>query len=139
MHPFPGEMSISIMDNCSVHHIQEVTDLLEAAGLIFLPPYSPDYNPCEELLHQLQEVLERLKGTGLKLKPSKCHLLQKSVKYLGHVISEHGVETDPEKTASVAKWCTPTNIKELWQFLGLASYYQRLSEISHRLQHLCFS
>ena len=79
----------------------------------------------EEHLKRLQEVLERLKGAGLKLKPSKCHLLQKSVKYLGHVISEHGVETDPEKTASVAKWSTPTNLKELRQFLGLASYYRR--------------
>ena len=43
MHPFPGEMSILIMDmdNCSIHHVQEVKDLLEAAGilLMFLPPY----------------------------------------------------------------------------------------------------
>jgi len=46
----------------------------------------------EEHLEQLREVLERLKDAGLKLKPSKCHLLQKSVGYLGHVISEHGVE-----------------------------------------------
>ena len=40
MHPFPGEMSILIVDNCSIHHVQEVKDLLEAAGilLIFLPP-----------------------------------------------------------------------------------------------------
>ena len=48
MHPFSGELSILIMDNCSIHHVQEVKDILEAAGiLIFLPPYSPDYNPCE--------------------------------------------------------------------------------------------
>ena len=51
MQPFPGELSILIMDNCSIHHVQEVKDILEAAGilLIFLPPYSPDYNPAEEL------------------------------------------------------------------------------------------
>ena len=30
-------------------------------------------------------------------KPSKCHLLQTSVCYLGHVVSAKGVETDPEK------------------------------------------
>jgi len=79
----------------------------------------------EEHLERLREVLERLKDAGLKLKPSKCHLLRKSVGYLGHVISEHGVETDPEKTASVANWSTPTDVKDLRQFLGLASYYRR--------------
>ena len=42
--------SIVIMDNCSVHHVEEVTELLRQAGIIvlFLPPYSPDLNPIEE-------------------------------------------------------------------------------------------
>ena len=60
MHPFPGEMSSLIMDNCSIHHVQEVKDLLEAAGilLIFLPPYSPDYNPAKELLSYIKYYLK---------------------------------------------------------------------------------
>ena len=41
--------SIVIMDNCSVHHVEEVTELLRQAGIVlFLPPYSPDLNPLEE-------------------------------------------------------------------------------------------
>ena len=42
-------MSISLMDNCSIHHTHEVADLFLTAGilLIFLPPYSPDMNPIE--------------------------------------------------------------------------------------------
>ena len=34
-----------------VHCVQKVKDILQSAGImvIFLPPYSPDYNPCEEL------------------------------------------------------------------------------------------
>ena len=38
-------------------------------------------------LTNLVSVLKRLRGAGLKLKPSKCSLCQKAVKYLGHVIS----------------------------------------------------
>lgn len=51
MRPFDGTspMSIAVMDNCSIHHTQEVADLLLTAGIlvIFLPPYSPDMNPIE--------------------------------------------------------------------------------------------
>ena len=47
----------------------------------------------EEHLTLLGEVFARLRKAGLKIKPSKCHLLQTSVCYLGHVVSEKGVET----------------------------------------------
>ena len=51
MRPFNGSNahSVLILDNCSVHHMQEVTDLLRNAGIVvlFLPPYSPDLNPAE--------------------------------------------------------------------------------------------
>ena len=45
-------------------------------------------------LVQLRVVFEKLKEAGLKLKPSKCEFLKKSLTYLGHRISERGIETD---------------------------------------------
>jgi hypothetical protein len=42
-------------------------------------------------------VFERLNSFGLKLNPAKCNLFQNSVRYLGHVISEDGIRTDPDK------------------------------------------
>ena len=42
-------------------------------------------------------VLKRLKDCNLKLNPKKCKLLQTKVKYVGHIVSENGVEPDPEK------------------------------------------
>ena len=79
----------------------------------------------EDHLVRLRDVLDRLKNAGLQIKPSKCHLMRKSIKYLGHVVSEHGIKTDPEKTRCVADWPTPSNAHELRQFLGLAGYYRR--------------
>jgi len=37
------------MDTASVHHVDEVLQIVENAGakVIFLPPYSPDLNPLE--------------------------------------------------------------------------------------------
>ncbi|XP_070550604.1 uncharacterized protein [Ptychodera flava] len=50
------------------------------------------------------------------------------VKYLGHVVSERGIETDPDKTAALLKWKVPENAKEVKQFLGFAGYYRRFVE-----------
>lgn len=48
-------------------------------------------------LERLDIILTRLKECGLKLPADKCYFLQKRVKFLGHTVSEDGVETDPEK------------------------------------------
>ena len=48
----------------------------------------------EESLVRLEHVFQRLLSSKLKLKPSKCTFLQKSVKFLGHEVSERGVDTD---------------------------------------------
>ena len=51
----------------------------------------------EEHIHRLRAVFVKLKAAGLKLKPSKCDFFKKEIKYLGHVVSEQGVSTDPDK------------------------------------------
>ena len=79
----------------------------------------------EEHIQQLGVVLERFKEAGLKLKPKKCFLFRKKVNYLGHVVSEDGIETDPDKIKAVLEWSTPETVKEVRSFLGLCSYYRR--------------
>lgn len=81
-----------------------------------------------EHLGQLRDVFTRPKNAGIKLKPSKCHLLQNRVRYLGHLVSGKGIETDPGKVRSVFDWSIPLNQKDLKRFLGLASYYRRFVE-----------
>ena len=49
------------MDNASIHHVQEVSDLIEGqagARLCFLPPYSPDLNPCEGAFSQIKSLMK---------------------------------------------------------------------------------
>jgi len=73
---------------------------------------------------QLSTIFDRLEQYTLKLKPTKCHLFQRKVKFLGHVVSGAGIECDPDKVAAIATWPTPTNISEVRTFCGLASYYR---------------
>ena len=79
----------------------------------------------EEELQRLDEVFSQFTSAGLKLKPRKCVLFQKSFAYLGHIVNEHGIETDPAKVERVRKWPVPENVTEVKSFLGLASYYRR--------------
>ena len=78
-----------------------------------------------EHLQRLAEVLRRLKNAGLKIKPSKCQLLSKSVQYLGHVVSEKGVQADPTEISCVRDWTVPDSWESLRRFLGFASYYRK--------------
>ena len=79
----------------------------------------------EEHLERLERLLIRLKEANLKLKPSKCCLLQKQILFLGYIVSEEGIATDPEKTRLIEEWPAPTNLRQLRGFLGLSGYYRR--------------
>ncbi len=70
-------------------------------------------------------VLTRLQECNLKLSADKCFFAQKKVKFLGHVVSEFGVETDPAKTEKVKNWPVPNNPDEVRSFVSFAGYYRR--------------
>lgn len=62
--PFNGynPRSVVIMDNCSIHHIDEVTELIQQTGALvhWLPPYSPDYNPIEEAFSKTKSMMKAM-------------------------------------------------------------------------------
>ena len=62
-------------------------------------------------LQRLEVVLQRLHKEGLKAKLEKCAFFRQQVSYLGHVISNKGVATDPAKIEAVAKWPLPLRIQ----------------------------
>ena len=78
-----------------------------------------------DTLDNLGLVLDRLQRANLRLRPDKCRLFQRSVKYLGHVVSGDGVRCDPDKVSAVRDWPTPHCVSDVRSFLGLASYYRR--------------
>jgi transposase InsO family protein len=93
--------------------------------LIYLDDIVVFSRTFDEHVERLEAILKRLESTGLKLKPSKCRLFQKRIKYLGHVISEEGVETDPDKIAALKNWPVPQTVQDVRSFLGFVGYYRR--------------
>ena len=62
--PFNGvnPRSVVIMDNASIHHVEEVRDLIEVqagAKLLFLPPYSPDLMSVEGIFSQVESLMKQ--------------------------------------------------------------------------------
>ena len=79
----------------------------------------------EEHLSHLEEVFKRLREANVKLNPKKCSFVKQIVKYLGHVVTPDGISPDSDKVRVVQGFPTPTNLKQLRTFLGLANYYRR--------------
>ena len=100
-------------------------DLQWQTLLIYLDDLIVLGSSMEENLSRLDEVLGRLEAAGLKLKPSKCQILQREVLFLGHIVSELGAQPNPRLIKSVEKWPVPTSRKEVQQYLGLVNFYRR--------------
>ena len=57
--------SVIILDNASMHHVQEISDIIEdeaGARLLFLPPYSPDLNPLKEVFSNVKGIMKTYNG-----------------------------------------------------------------------------
>ena len=84
--------------------------------------FSSSFN---EHLQRLRLVFDQFRESGLKLKLTKCHFAGRSVKCLGHIVSDKGIMIDPDKIEVIITWPQPTNARDVKSFLGLASYYRR--------------
>ena len=90
-----------------------------------------------EHLANLQQVLERFKQYGIRLKQAKCRIMKPSVDYLGYRIDKNGLHTLPEKIIAIQDAPRPKNVKELRSFLGLVNYYGRfIRDLTYPLNRL---
>jgi len=55
----PGD--VVVMDNLPAHRVKGVRGAIERAGakLLYLPPYSPDFNPIEQAFSKLKALLRK--------------------------------------------------------------------------------
>lgn len=59
---------IVFFDNCQIHQADEITEAIEARGAwaLFLPSYSPDFNPIENCWSKIKNILRSLKPRTLE-------------------------------------------------------------------------
>ena len=88
----------------------------------------------------LQRFFKRTTRFRLRLNPKKCTFGVASEKLLGHIISERGIEVDPEKIWAILDMLAPRTEKEIRGFLGILQYINRfiakLIDICEPIFHL---
>ena len=104
------------------------------------PNLHPSTRNLQDHLQHLNKVFERIQQVGLKLKPTKCKFARKEVEYLGHVVSQDGLKTNPRLVDAVRSFPTPSSVQTTKRFLGLSSYYRRFiknfAAVAQPLHHL---
>lgn len=73
----------------------------------------------------LGKFLERAEKYNLRLNPKKCVFEVTSRKLLGHIMSQKGIEVDPDKVKAIREMPPPKNEKEVWGFIGRLQYISR--------------
>lgn len=82
-------------------------------------------NTAEEHLEHLQKVLQVLRDANLYAKLKKCHFNDVQIEYLGHIVGQGMVQTDPKKVESIRQYPLPGTVTELRSFLGLANQFRK--------------
>jgi hypothetical protein len=105
-----------------------MSTMFKELGDKFLKIFVDDLNVHSENweghLQHLDVVFRKLREVNLKLNPSKCCFVVRSVTFLGHVVSEEGTKPDPGKVDAVVHFPVPKTITNIRFFLRLTGYYR---------------
>ena len=104
-------------------------DGLDRFVLVFLDDILIYSRTKEEHEKHIRAVLDRLRSEKFFGRIKKCDFYQSEVEYLGFDVGAYGVKPSLSKVKAVAEWPTPTSVKDVRSFLGLASFYRKF--ISH--------
>ena len=76
-------------------------------------------------LAALQRFFKRIRRFKMKLNPKKCTFRVTFGKLLGHIVSERGIEVDPEKIGAILDMLAPRTERVIRGFLGRLQYIRR--------------
>ncbi len=75
-----------------------------------------------EHLRNVKVILDDVKRAKFTLNALKCSFFQRKIKYLGHVISEHSIEVDPDRVKAMTNLPPPQDVKSVRRFIGMVQF-----------------
>ena len=85
---------------------------------------------AEHLVADLEQTFAKLRANGIKLNPEKCVFGVLRGMQLGFIVSERGIEANPEKISAITRMGPIQNIKGVQRITGC------LATLSHLILHL---
>lgn len=79
----------------------------------------------EEHFQVLSKVAACLRSSGLTINLEKSKFCHSEIRYLGYIIGNGQLKTDPTKVEAITNFPQPKTIRQLRSFLGLAGWYRR--------------
>jgi len=101
---------------------------IDMCYLIYLDDVLIYSNTLQQHRKDFSNILQAIRKSGMKVKPSKCEFHQNETEYLGFIIGQEGVKTDPVETQAIWDWTTPKKIKEIQCFLEFCNFYRQFIE-----------
>lgn len=94
----------------------------------------------QDHVNDLRKVLHRLREHGVKLRPKKCEIFKRQVRYVGRLVTKDGVQMDPKDLEAVyhLKEREPKNVGEVRALLGFLGYYRPFIQDFSRLARPLF-
>ena len=78
-----------------------------------------------EHIRHVRKVLERLRQAGLQVDIKKSEFHVTRTKYLGYILTNKGLEVDPDKVEALRNWVRPTTVTGVKSFLGFTGFYRQ--------------
>ena len=98
-------------------------DGLDCFVLVFLDDILIYNRSREEHEQHIRAILNKLRQNKVLRRLKKCDFFQTEVEYLGFDVGAYGVKPSLSKVQAIAEWPTPSSVKDVRSFLGLASFH----------------
>ena len=100
-------------------------ELLWTSALAYLDDVIVWSETWQEHLERLKDVFKKFRDAGMKLNIEKCGFGKRRIEFLGHIISDQGLEIDAGRIADLQNIARPTTVTELRRAIGAFCYLQR--------------
>jgi RNase H-like domain found in reverse transcriptase/Reverse transcriptase (RNA-dependent DNA polymerase)/Integrase zinc binding domain len=118
-------MPMGLRNSPAIHQRRMTAALREHLGKIchiYLDDIIIWSNTVAEHARHIELIMASLRKARLHCNPHKCNFFQREVDFLGHHISERGIEPNSSKVEKILNWPVPKSSTDVRAFLGLVRY-----------------
>lgn len=83
---------------------------------------SPDF---DSHISKLKVVADKLRKANLTINVNKSKFVMREIRYLGYIVGNGQLKTDPEKISAITNFPIPKTVRQVRRFLGMTGWYQR--------------